>query len=1166
MKRILFAIVFVLLNVSIILAQTVSLNVQNQAIRDVLPMIEQQSGYHFFYNSSSLRGLDKHVTINLKNASLSSILNVLFDGSTIEYQIVDKVIALNNSEVKKDAQQGRVNGVVVDEKGDPIIGASVLQKNTSNGTITDMDGRFTLEGVKPGSFLEISYLGYEQYDLRTTSTSSDYRVTLKESTAALDEVVVVGYGAQKKVNLTGAVSVVSAEDVVGRPTANSVTALQGADPSLNIQMSAGGPGASYKIDVRGVASINSSSTTTPLVLVDGVEMDLSRVNANDIESVSILKDASAAAIYGSKAAAGVVLVTTKNGKEGLAPQVTFDAKAGWKSTTTKHDYITQGFWSAYISDLFMKHHTKYAMTTYTDADYAELWMRLDDVTEDPERPWTVTQTNGQYKYYANNDWYDTYYKKIRPMQDYNISLKGGNEKVNYYVSGRYYTEDGMFRQNTDKWNQFSTRGKVNVNLKKWLHYGLNFSFFSSDYTYPGTESSRELFRVGSLHAMSFIPSTNPDGTSVYLNPYVYSGQGTVGDGMNALLNYGKHKNINKNREMVVKNNLTFDLYKNLTLNADYSFTWRMKEISNRSVKVPYSAAEGSTALIDNFRSVDSYHQQLARYQTHIYNVYLNWNPTWEQHHLGLTAGYNGEMYRYHSLEAKRMDLMTEDLSSFNFASGEVTDLSESIKTYATNGFFGRLNYDFAGRYLLEVSVRADGSSRFAPGYRWSVAPGGSLGWRMSEEPFWEKISPWWNNSKLRFSAGQLGNQMTGYYDYIQSVNTAGTFDQSITLDGSSVLTYATESDPNAGTLTWEKMTTYDLGLDWGFLNNRLNFTGDYYIRNTTGMLNTGVALPAVYGAADPKENSADMRTYGWELSLSWRDQRNVAGKPFRYEISAGLGDYKTIVTKYNNPTKILTTYYEGMTLGEIWGYHIDGLFQEQEEIDAYMANVDVVNSVVYTDIVGETASSSPGLHPGDVRYLDLNGDGVVNTGNNTLDNPGDRKVIGNSLPRFSYNFRLGLDWYGIDVSIFFQGVGHRDWYPSTEATTFWGPYSRPYQGFMEKDFMKNVWSESNRNAYFPLYRAYEALGSANSLGPVNDRYMQNIAYLRMKNVTVGYTLPCWKNVFSQFRIYFSAENPCYYSPLMKYCKSIDPESAAAISQGITYGFAKSFTFGITATF
>lgn len=1164
MKRLLTSSLFILLLSVTLQAQVLSLNVSDQPLRDVLPQVEQQCDWHFFYNSS-LPGLDSRMTVNLTNVQLEQALKQLFAGTGIVYKLTDNKVIVLTAEEKKSATR-QVSGTVIDKAtNEPIIGASVIIKGTTQGTITDYEGQFVLD-ASTGQYIEISYLGYEPYDLRVNANADNYRVALTESTSQLDEVVVVGYGAQKKVNLTGAVSVVDQKEIVGRPTPNMAVALQGVDPALNVTMSAGGPGASYNFNIRGSASINNASTTKPLVLVDGVEMDLSRINSNDIESVSILKDASASAIYGSKAAAGVILVTTKSGKEGLAPQVTIDAKAGFKTETTEHDFITQGFWSAYISDIFMRQHTNYAMTTYTDADYAELWMRINDKTENPERPWVVTQPDGSYKYYANFNWYDYYYKSTRPVQDYNISLKGGNERVNYFVSARYFTEDGMIRIDNDKWHQVSTRAKVNINIKPWMHYGVNFSFFSSRYTYPGTTSSRELFRVGSLHAMAYIPATNPDGSAVYLNPWIYSGQGTVGDGMNALLIYGKHKNTNINREMVMQHSLSFDLYKNLSLNADYSLTWRMKEISNRSVKVPYSCKEGTTDVIENFRSVDSYHQQLARYMTHNYNVYLRWTPTWDKHSLTLTAGYNGEMYRYHSLEAERMDLMTEDLSSFNFAKGEVTDLSESIKTASTNGFFARVNYDWAGRYLFEVSVRADASSRFAPGYRWAVAPGGSIGWRMSEEPFWEPIQGWWSNAKIRLSAGQLANQMTGYYDYIQSVDADGMFTQSITLDGQSVLSYATEADPNAGTLTWEKMTTYDAGLDLSWLNNRLSLTGDIYMRNTEGMLNTGTALPSVYGATDPKKNSANMSTKGWELSLVWRDQQKVAGKPFRYEIGGGVGNYKTIITKYNNPEKLLSNYYEGQVLGEIWGYEIDGLFANQQEVDDYMTKVNPVESEVYTDIMAVMDSEAPGLHPGDVRYVDLNGDGKITSGNGTVDNPGDRRVIGNRLPKYNYNFHVSADWYGIDLSIYFQGVGHCDWYPLNEATTYWGPYSRPYQGFMAQDFMTRVWSEDNPNAYFPRYRAYEALGSANSLGPTNNRYMLNVGYLRLKNITLGYTLPCWKKVFSEFRIYFSAENPWYWSPLQQYCRSIDPEQAIAGSQAITYGFARSFTFGLTATF
>ena len=421
MKRIISFVLGIMLASLISLeAQVLTLNVQNQPLREVLPKIEQQCDYHFFYNNS-LPGLDTPVTINVAKMPLEQVLKKLFSGTGITYKMAENNVIVLSPEEKKNAQRS-ISGIVLDKaSNEPVIGASVVVKGTTQGTITDYDGNFSLE-ASTGQYLQVSYLGYETYEQRVGANADTYRITLTESTAQLDEVVVVGYGAQKKVNLTGAVSVVDQKDIVGRPTANMATALQGADPALNITPSAGGPGAGYEFNIRGAASINNASMTKPLVLVDGVEMDLSRVNSNDIESVSILKDASASAIYGSKAAAGVILVTTKSGKEGLAPQVTIDAKAGWKTETTEHDFITQGFWSAYLSDIFMRQHCNYAMTTYTDADYAELWMRLNDQTENPERPWVVTQNDGTYKYYANFDWYNHYFKSTRPMQDYNISL------------------------------------------------------------------------------------------------------------------------------------------------------------------------------------------------------------------------------------------------------------------------------------------------------------------------------------------------------------------------------------------------------------------------------------------------------------------------------------------------------------------------------------------------------------------------------------------------------------------------------------------------------------------------------------------------------------------------------------------------------------------------
>lgn len=459
-------------------------------LRKAMREIEKVSDLHFFYKST-LEGLDTSVSLAVKNATPEQALDKLFKGVPLNYSLEPNGVVVvyhekepvTLAELTGDRPRDgfNISGVVTDETAEPIIGATVKVRGSRNAVATDHDGHYALTGVHRGDVLEVSYIGYEPQTI-AIDAAGVYDISMSENVSSLNEVVVVGYGSQKKVNLTGAVSVIKADDITGRPTSNAASAIQGADPSLNLTFSSGGPNSGYSVDIRGVASINGGS---PLVLVDGVQMDLSRVNSNDIESVSILKDASAAAIYGAKASSGVVLVTTKRGSEDAAPKVSFDLKAGWKTQTADNDYITSGYWSVFINDWFMNEHSGFPFTTYDEYDYAELWMRLGQDVESPERPWAVVQPDKSYKYYANFDWYNHYFKKNRPMQDYNVSVTGGSKRVNYYVSGRIYKEDGMIRQNNDKFESFSTRAKLNVKITDWLKYGVNMSFFNSNYHYPG---------------------------------------------------------------------------------------------------------------------------------------------------------------------------------------------------------------------------------------------------------------------------------------------------------------------------------------------------------------------------------------------------------------------------------------------------------------------------------------------------------------------------------------------------------------------------------------------------------------------------------------------------------------------------------------------------------
>jgi len=1169
------------------IAQSITLNMQKVRLDVVFAQITEQTGLKVSYSSPTVDPA-RLVSIKVSNETPAAVLDQLLSGMNLKYEITSTEIILSAAPAAADKKSTtqKMSGVVVDANGEPVIGASVMAVGTSIGTITDFDGKFTIEAAK-GAKLQISYIGYKTLEM---AGANDMKVTLHEDNELLEEVVVVGYGTQKRVNLTGAVSTVDQKTIAARPVPSPVQALQGADPSLNIVQASGDPAAGYSMNIRGASSLTSGAS--PLVLIDGVEGSLTRLNANDIESVSILKDASAAAVYGARASAGVVLITTKNGKEGKI-NVTYDGRVGWSQNTTSTDYHTTGFWNAYINDLFMNAYQGSGYTNYTGfeealtdnrtGDYAELWARINDKTENPARPWVMTDpTTGEYKYYANFDWYNYLYKKTRVQHEHNVTIKGGNDKINFYVSGRYYHQDGMMNVAKDPYYNLSLRTKVNAKINKWLSFSNNTSFYTSTREYPGVTNMATTFKKSYVHGLASVPATNPNGTPVYINT-ASSSDYTLMDGHSAILTYNKHKNTNTEREIRTTNRFDITPVKQLKVSAEYTYAFRYRLYQNRYVNVPYEQYEGVTQWLTTGNCEDWYQEQHYRTHDHNLNVYATYEDTFnDAHHLTIMVGTQFETFHADNMKMRKLDLASEDLNAFDLASGEVTESTGSINEWSTLGFFGRVNYDYKGRYLVEFSARGDGSSRFAPSNRWGFFPSGSLGWRMSEEKWWEPVSRVWSNNKIRFSAGALGNQsIDDYYTYIETMN----LNQSLSyaFDPTTYAYYSYADDPKAKDLTWETTVTYDLGWDVGLFRNRLNLSVDGYIRDTKNMLVTGMALPNVYGASVPKSNSSDMRTIGWELSIGWNDTKRLCGKPFEYSISFGIGDYTAKVTRYDNPNKIIdtnvndgsNTYYEGQNLGEIWGYHVDGLFSSDEEAAAYQATVQTegtVGSRVLEGALVNPVTGEKGWRAGDMKFVDVNGDGAINMGQSTLADHGDLVVIGNSLPRFNYNLKLGFNWYGVDLNLFFQGIGHQDWYPNRNSLAFWGPYSRPYCTFIPTDYMDNVWSEENTDAYFPRARGYIALQENGPLGAVNDRYLQNVAYFRLKNLTLGYTLPIPKNkVLESARIYFSGENLFYFSPLKKHTKYIDPEQAtstktADANSGVAYNFSRTFSVGVNIVF
>ncbi|MBO5595202.1 MAG: TonB-dependent receptor [Bacteroidales bacterium] len=1086
--------------------------------------------------------------------------------------------------------QSSLRGVVTDTDGEPLIGASVQVTGTNQYALTDNNGAFSVGNVRYPAQITISFMGMSDKVMNLTGTEPMPLSVVMESENVLDELVVVGYGTQKRVNLTGAVSVIDGKELNSRPVTNTAMALQGADPSLVLTTSSGSiDGTHYSVNIRGKLSLNSGS---PLILVDGIESSLTLVNPNDIESISVLKDASACAIYGAKASAGVILITTRSGGEGKA-RVTYNGRFSISNNTTSTDFITSGYDYVSLTNKFYENTKGYGAWTYTDEQMQMLYERRNDVTENPERPWIVPDATGinSYVYLGNFDWYSYLFNKVRPETEHNVAIRGGNDKVKYYASGRWIWRNGLFAGKAqDTYNGVSLRTKLDAKITNWLTYSTNVSLERTKYDWGGfweMDGSNSLNSQGIMWNITqnvgpnLVPY-NPDGTIAMVPGFMADATSPLMSGRGGVFMDGRNHNNNTNNYWTWTNRFTVNIVKGLKFIADYTYRRRDRLAGYRSVPTANSydnvnkrMYEGNGLSGGNFSngSLYDFYQEVRYMQDgSVANAYFSYDNTFNGHHVAATLGANYDDYHSTQLTVKQKGSLSETLSYIDKEAAAVDELgnlvgietlAESNSAYRTLGFFGRVNYDWKGRYLLELSGRYDGSSRFPKGNRWGFFPSASAGWRISEEPFWENIRPVVSNAKIRFSYGTLGNQQVSDYYYWDTIST-GTL--SYTFDGTKA-GYASVSSPVSSTLTWETVISKNIGLDLGFFRNRLTFNGDFFIRDTKNMLTTAMTLPSVYGASAPKENAADLRTYGYELALSWKDNVMVAGKPLYYGITATLGDNVSYITRYENPEKLISDHFVGKRLGDIWGYRTDGLFQTDEEAAAYEAAVD--NKVVHDYIFGKN-TNAPNNHlmAGDLKYKDLNGDGAINTGKNTVEDPGDREVIGNSRPRYNYALKTDFSWAGLDISIFFQGVGHIDWAPSYYSSYFWGPYGFQRPSFIPKGFEKLCWDSAegadNSNAYFPRMRA-----SVVNSYKTNDYFLQNAAYLRLKNLTIGYTLPLKKNkAVEKVRFYFSGENLFYLSPLTKISRYVDPEVATAgdSTRDITYPYSRTFSFGVDITF
>ncbi len=1057
-------------------------------------------------------------------------------------------------------EAGTISGKIVDEKGETLPGASILIKELNKVVQSKPDGTFEIS-VPAGTYnIQVSFVSYATVTLSKivvkASGNTPLNIVLKGEAGSLNEVIVVGYGTQKRENTTGSVDQISAKSLENRPITNLGQGLQGLLPNLNLKMMDGKPTQSPSFNIRGTTSIGQGGSA--LILIDGFEGDPSLLNPNDVESVSILKDAASAAIYGARGVFGVVLITTKKAEKGRT-NVSYSTNYAIKSPLQVPDYVTDGYtWAKMFSEAFVNGDGAFPQNANKTQKFSQAYLDEFKRRAESGQPYNQVEVNpitGEYTYYGSTDYYAELYKDHTAAFENNLSVSGGDEKASFLVSGRFLNQDGLFKHNSDDYDMKNIRARGSVQVFPWLSIENNADFSVMNYHNPiNVGEAGGIWRNIADEGKPTMPLYNPDGSLTFASAY------TVGDFI-----YGK--NGIDTRRQVFRNitGLRSNFFDNkFRVNADFTFRNTNNNIEQKRVQVPYSNTRGVTAFVGTTTNDLSFDQRETQYlATNIFAEYEN--RFGSDHYLKAMVGYNYEQSTYNRVAVQRNGIIFEDATDLNLALGQSINTGGGYEQWAILGGFSRLNYSFKDRYLLEVNARYDGSSKFPANQRYGFFPSVSGGWRINKEPFWKVSDKLISDLKLRASYGSLGNGNINSYAFqeIFNINQSG-----VILNGVKPQTTSMPAVLPEG-LTWETSTTSNFGLDLTMLSGRLSFTGDAYIRRTTDMFTFGLTPPAVFGASVPKGNYADLTTRGWEVSLSWNDRIGQSEKPFKYNVRLTLADNKTKIDKYNNPDKLLSDYYEGQTLGEIWGYETEGFFIDDADVAAHARQDPQMR-----------ASPSGKWFAGDIKLKDLNGDGFINVGENKVGKSGDRRIIGNSAPRYLYGINLGADYHNVSFSVFFQGVGKQQWYPSTETEMFWGQYNRPYNN-IPTFHLGNMWTPQNTEAYFP--RTMSRAASSNTsrtLGVAQTKYLQNVAYLRMKNIQVGYTFPnkLTNRIGARSaKIFFSGENLFTYSPMYKIVKNtIDVENAVAADQdlnpgstngdGYNYPLMKSFSLGLNIAF
>lgn len=1082
------------------------------------------------------------------------------------------------------AQNVTVTGTVTDSSGEPIIGALIkVVENATIGATTNFDGEFTLKNVPPTSTLRVSYVGMKTQDVALNGRTN-LAIKLSEDNELLEEVVVVGYGTQKKANLTGAVNTVDiSKNLAGRPQQDVTKALQGAVPGLTITNSNGSINGSSIMRIRGVGTLSNNTSSNPLVVVDGVPMDdISFLNTQDIESISVLKDAASTSIYGTRAAFGVILIQTKGAKPVDNTVVTYNTNFGWDQATVIPEYgdvpsqlkaALEGKANAgqYEVELFGMYFDKLL-------PYAEKWKAQNGgkIGYGEMRPYVNDSNVGDYillgntpYYYADWDIKNIYYNNAAPSQSHILSVQGTSGKTNYYLSLGYDYKQGIMKMHPDKLRKYNASMNVSSNIFNWLTVGARLNFTRKMYQAPDTWGSiyQYLWRWGSF----FIPSGTHDGYDTRV--------------LSLLKQSSDKRNITDYTRM--NTYLKADITDGLTLNADFTYAiqntngasedFSVYGINWGSAKPKYIVSKGqSTVWRDN-----------SKQNVWTLNAYLNYEKTFGEHHnFKAMVGVNAEEEEYTYLYGKRSGLFDQNMPELNLAFQKGQQLNWAHTSRASAGYFGRLNYDYKGIYLLELNGRYDGSSRFPHNAHWAFFPSLSAGYRFSEESYFDPIKDVVSNGKLRFSYGEIGNEAIGNYmfeELISEKDSKYVYWVDSNIENANKLTMYNMPNLVAASLTWERIRTSNIGLDLGFFKNDLMMSFDLFQRENRNMLAPSEVLPDVLGASAPYQNAGTLRTRGWEFNIDWR---HTFGDVNVYA-NFNLSDSKTVVTKWNNESKTLASNYSGKTFGDIWGFETDRYF---EESDFKGKNSD--GTWNYKEGIADQRGLEQGsFHygPGDIKFKDLDGNGKIDGGKGTADDHGDLKVIGNILPRYEYSFHLGGSWKGLDLDLFFQGVGKRDAW-TTSSLNFPLMRAADLAIYSHQDSYNRViytpdyktikgYEIDQSNKYPRLYPGNDPRGTVSGIEAGSNnyypqtRYLTDMSYLRLKNVTIGYTLPnsiSKKACINKARVYFSGNNLLLLHKGHKL--PVDPEVNTGDGSSLRFGgwgrttpITRTFSFGIQLT-